>query len=148
MEVVLQLIYAMMGTFGFCLIFNVEKRHLIVITLGGALCWGAFLFFKWLGFGTFPAGFSASAIIGICGEILSRLLKMPTTVFDIPACVPLIPGSNLYYALYALIAQDWDGWKENTVLLLLYAMGIATGLAVILELDHIRCSFIRKYLKT
>ena len=37
----------------------------------------------------------------------------------------------------AIIASDWTGFQDNIVLLILYAVGIAIGLAVVVELERI-----------
>lgn len=126
-----------MGTLGFCLIFNVTGKHIIFPTIGGGICWGAFLLLRYAGLSVFAATFFSAALIGVCGEIISIIYKMPTTVFIIPACVPLIPGSNLYYALSALISKDWEQLESNTEYLGIYALGIAVGLAAVFEISHI-----------
>ena len=46
-------------------------------------------------------------------------------------------GKNLYYSAMAIIASDWTGFQDNIVLLILYAVGIAIGLAVVVELERI-----------
>ena len=137
MKYLLQIVYASLGTLGFCLVFNIEKRHAIIPAIGGGVCWGAYLLFRHCGLSLFTSTFFASALIGLLGELISVLYSIPPSVFDVPACIPLIPGSNLYYALASLIARDYTGWKDNTVSLALYAIGIATGLAVVMETRYI-----------
>ena len=130
-----QLLAAALGTLGFCLIFNMKKRYMAVSTIGGLLCWATFLLLQHGGFGIFPATLLSALIVGIYGELFAYLLKVPTTILFIPACIPLIPGRNLYYSVMAIIASDWGQFSDQIVLLILYAVGIALGLAIVVELE-------------
>lgn len=141
MEKIIQIATAAIGTLGYSLVFNVGKRHLLLSAIGGGLCWAAFLLLQELGMGVFGSTFFAAALMGLCGILASHAFKMPTTVFIVPACVPLIPGSSLYYALAALLTKNWAEWQTHSTLLVTYAMGIATGLAMVMELDYMRRRF-------
>ena len=107
-------------------------------TIGGGICWGLYLLFIQAGASVFTAVFLSAACIGLIGEISAYHFKMPTTVCFMPACVPLIPGSSLYYMLRGMISQNWEAARQQFILLVLYALGIALGLALIPELNHIR----------
>ena len=138
-KIVIQIVAATVGTFGFCLTFHVDRRHILVPTIGGGLCWAIYLFLNHIaGLSLFPATFITSFLIGVYGETMAHLRAVPTTVYFIPSCIPLIPGGNLYYMLTGLIDADYAVASKNAVQLVLYTLGIATGLAVVMELDHIR----------
>ena len=108
-----------------------------VSMVGGFLCWAMFLLMQYGGFSIFVSTLMSAFVVGIYGEIFAYILKVPTTILFIPACLPLIPGKNLYYSAMAIIASDWTGFQDNIVLLILYAVGIAIGLAVVVELERI-----------
>lgn len=137
MERAVQLMAAALGTCGFCMIYNMRKKYMVVSTVGGFLCWATFLLMQYGGFSIFASTLMSALAVGIYGEIFAYLLKVPTTILFIPACLPLIPGKNLYYSAMALIASDWSAFQDNIVLLILYAVGIAIGLAVVVELEQI-----------
>lgn len=138
-KILIQIVAAMVGTFGFCLIFHVDRRHILVPTIGGGLCWAIYLFLNRVaGLSLFPATFLTSLLIGTYGEIMAHVRHVPTTVYFIPSCIPLIPGGNLYYMLTELIDADYTAASKNAVQLVLYTLGIASGLAVVMELDHMR----------
>ena len=105
--------------------------------VGGFLCWATFLLMQYGGFSIFVSTLMSAFVVGIYGEIFAYILKVPTTILFIPVCLPLIPGKNLYYSAMAIIASDWTGFQDNIVLLILYAVGIAIGLAVVVELERI-----------
>ena len=132
---IIQLLAAALGTLGFCIIFNLRKKNILVSTVGGFICWAVFLLMQYCGAHIFASVFVAAFIVGIYGEIFAYILKVPTTILFIPACVPLIPGGNLYYSAMAVISSDWNQFTNNIVLLVLYAVGIALGLAAVVEIE-------------
>ena len=134
-EMLTQLIAAFFGTLGFCIAFTMRKKYIAVPAVGGLLCWASYLLFQSLSVGVFVATLLSAIIVGIYGEVFAHVMKVPTTILFIPACVPLIPGGNLYYLALALISSDWNQCIKHLVLLLLYAVGIALGLAIISEFE-------------
>ena len=135
------------GIFGFCLMIHVEKRHICFPLLGGVAYFRLFLLLESIGFQKFSAVYLATIIIGIYGECFSRLFSVPTTVYFVPSCILLIPGSNLYYALVGMLSQDWNAFHDNVFLLILYAVGIAFGFATVQEADHIYSELKRKMVR-
>lgn len=144
---IVQLIAATFGTLGFGLVFNMRKKYLGVTAAGGLLCQGMFLLFYNLSAGIFVATLATAIIVGIYGEIFAHIIKVPTTILFIPACIPLIPGGNLYYLALALISSDWDKCIDNLVSLLLYAIGIAVGLGAVREVEKLILNVKRKVKK-
>lgn len=136
-ERVVQLVAAALGTLGFCLIFNLRKKYIAVSTVGGFLCWGIFLLLQGHGLSIFVSTLITAVLVGMYGELFAYLLKVPTTILFTLACVPLIPGKNLYYSVLAIISSNWADFTSNIVLLILYAVGIALGLAMMVELEQI-----------
>ncbi len=136
-ERVVQLVAAALGTLGFCLIFNLRKKYIAVSTVGGFLCWGIFLLLQGHGLSIFVSTLFTAVLVGMYGELFAYLLKVPTTILFTLACVPLIPGKNLYYSVLAIISSNWADFTSNIVLLILYAVGIALGLAMVVELEQI-----------
>ena len=98
---------------------------------------GLFLLLQGQGWSIFVSTLVTAVLVGMYGELFAYLLKVPTTILFTLACVPLIPGKNLYYSVLAIISSDWTAFKNNIVLLILYAVGIALGLAMVVELEQI-----------
>ena len=136
-ERIVQLVAAALGTLGFCLIFNLRRKYIAVSTVGGFLCWGIFLLLQGHGLSIFVSTLMTAVLVGMYGELFAYLLKVPTTILFTLACVPLIPGKNLYYSVLAIISSNWVDFTSNIVLLILYAVGIALGLAMVVELEQI-----------
>ena len=131
-EKIVQLIAAFVGTVGFSILFNVEKKNILVASVGGFLVWAVYLLgIDLLQMHLFSATVFAAAICQIYSEIFARIRKTPTTVFFIPAIVPLIPGGALYNTMYAAVIQDWDQFRSYGVSTLLGTLGIAIGLSFV-----------------
>lgn len=134
---IVQIISAGFGTIGFCMAFNMKKKHIIIPTIGGVICWLSYLLLINNTNMIFLSTLLSAAIIAIYGNIFARIIKVPTTILYIPACVPLIPGGNLYFMALAMISSDWEQFMSNLVLLTLYTIGISLGFALIGEAEKI-----------
>jgi len=127
-----QLLTAFFGSLGFSLIFNVGKRYLVPASLGGILSWAVYL----LCYDYFHIDLMVSTVISaaccqIYAEILARIMKCPTTVFYIPAVVPLIPGGSLYNTMYAAVYKDWAQFQNYGMQTLQVTLGIAVGISFV-----------------
>ena len=79
----------------------------------------------------FVSGFMASAFAAVYAEVLAFIKRAPTTLFVIPAVVPLIPGSTLYYTMNAVVNGKTDGISHYGNLTVQYALSIAAGISVV-----------------
>lgn len=127
----LQLIYAFLGSLGFALVFNLKIKRLLPAALGGLLAWGVFLLVKSLSKNIFLATFASSVFAALYSEILARLLKAPTTVFTIPALIPLIPGSSLFYTMQNAVSSAWDQVLHYALETVIYIGAITLGLSIV-----------------
>ena len=126
------LISSFIGSYGFGLIFNVERKHLVFVAFGGFLTWGLFLLCsQLLSMGVLLSTILAAVSCQVYAEVLARLFKAPTTVFFIPGIVPLIPGGSLYHTMYAAVFQNWLDVREFGMQTLLGTLGIAIGLSAV-----------------
>lgn len=138
-RVIIQLIMAPIGSLGFSLLFRLRSRSLFTACLGGLGCWGVYLLAAHLLGGVFLPTMLSAAFSAFYAEVNARLWKAPATVFLIPALVPLIPGSTLYYTMSGLVQQDAAMASHYGILTGQYALGIAAGSCLIwVALDIIR----------
>lgn len=125
------LISCLIGTLGFCMFFKCNKNKLIYGCLGGMLSIIVFFIAKEAGMTIFFQNFFAAVAATIYAELLARIVKAPSTVFLIPAVIPLTPGSLLYYTMQALVDGDERLSTELGEETVLVALGIALGIVVI-----------------
>lgn len=74
-------------------------------------------------FSTLIAAFFVAAF----AYVMARINKMPSTIFLSAAVFPLIPGSNLYYMMYAATRGDSPMLHYETTTLFTTCLGIALG---------------------
>ena len=134
MQIVINLLTALLGSAGYALLFNVRKQLLPLAALGGALCWGVYLLAGRLTASIFLQAFAASAVTAVWSEALARIKKTPAQQYLIIALVPLVPGGTLYYAMNALIRQDWSQAQLYGYRVSAFALGIGAGVSLTLSL--------------
>lgn len=138
MHTLLQLVTAFFGSLGFALLFGLHRRYLLPAALGGMLSWGVFVLLRlWLS-SAFLCCFAASACAMLYAEVLARYLRTPATVFVIPAVIPLVPGSSLYYAMSCVVQRDLTRAREYGAETLEFALAIAVGMSFVLAIREVR----------
>lgn len=146
----IQLITAFWGALGFAVLFNVQSSRLFWAGLGGMLGWAAFLVVK---------AFLGSEVIGyflgsigftLYSDLLARVKKTPTTVFLVPAAIPMVPGASLYRAMSFIIKGQWIAFPAQILYTLFLASAIAGGIVcgmTIIHIVQIGIGAVRKRLK-
>lgn len=103
-------IYSFIASLGFALIFNAPKRSILPACLVGGISWVVYEFLQVQNCNYIFSAFLAAFIIGILGEVFSRRLKNPATLFILPGLIPLVPGAGMYYSMNYLIAQNYNSF--------------------------------------
>ncbi|MCQ2437064.1 MAG: threonine/serine exporter family protein [Clostridia bacterium] len=127
---IIQLLTAMLGTLGFCLIFNVRERFLFPAAISGLLTWAVYLLAARFLEPVFQITLIAASFGAFLAEVMARVLKAPSTVFFIPAMIPLSPGRNLYNTLQSAVVNDEPAFALNGMMTLQYTLGIAAGMCI------------------
>ncbi|MBE7091851.1 MAG: threonine/serine exporter [Clostridiales bacterium] len=130
-DIILQLIYAFVGSFGFALLYNIKLKRILPCSLGGMLAWGVYLAINHLMHNLFFAVFLASAFASFYSEISARVLKAPTTIFTIPALIPLVPGSSLFYTMQNAVLNHWDNVSYYALETVTFIGAITLGLSIV-----------------
>lgn len=130
-EIILQLIMAFVGSFGFSMVFRLRKNLWMAASLGGVFCWGGYLLALHLTGHIFASGLIASALAAVYADILASRKRAPTPLFLIPSVVPLIPGSTLYYTMSAAVQGNAEEVSIYGSLTLQYALSIAAGICIV-----------------
>lgn len=137
---VIQIISAALGTLGFALLFSVNRRHLPLITLGGALSWAVYLIAWEQGAGVFLSTLISAALICLWSEWMARLRKAPANIFLLTGIVPLLPGSALYYSMEAIVNKNISQLVRKGAETGYVAVGIALGILLGSELFRLYLS--------
>lgn len=124
----IQIVTGMLGSIGFAVMFHVQKEKLPAIAMGSAISWVVYLAVWKLSGEKTAAFFIATVAVTFLAEILARVLKAPATILLVPMLVPLIPGSDLYYATNNLVNGNVEACAASTESLLKSAGAIAFGI--------------------
>lgn len=128
----LTIIPAFFGCLGFAMFFNMNKSHILISAVNGAFAWFVFVLFHRMGSSLFICSLAGTLAASIGSEVLARVKKAPSTIFYIPGIVPMVPGSNLYYMIEALMHEDMAEAGIQAYALLWTILGIAVGAAAVL----------------
>jgi uncharacterized membrane protein YjjB (DUF3815 family) len=77
-----------------------------------------------------PAYFFGALFISVIGEVMARIMKMPSTIFVIPSIIPLVPGYGLYRAMLLLVQNNFDGFIKTGTQTFFIAGIIAVAIAL------------------
>ncbi len=137
-DILVSLATAFLGSLGFALLFGLRRRYLLPAALGGLLSWGVYLLLNRLLALPFLSCLAASACSVVYSELLARAMHSPATLFVIPAVIPLVPGSSLYYAMSSAVQRDLVSARAYGAETLEYALAIAAGMSFVLAIRELR----------
>ena len=118
-------IAAAISAMGFSMIFNIQRRLLWVVAIGGiiAVCTRNFVN---LGPSTNNIGLDMGLVIGsFSGSVL-----VPNHVLTIPSVIPMIPGVLMYRMLFGLINMNVQSIDQVTPLMKAIESGVNSGLVI------------------
>ena len=97
-------IAAAISAMGFSMIFNIQRRLLWVVAVGGiiAVCTRNFVNFE-LGYGPVIGSFMGSFVVSVLAVKAVHWCHVPNHVLTIPSVIPMIPGVLMYRSLLAFI---------------------------------------------
>ena len=144
LEIVLGLLASGVSALGFALMFRVRPRHLLVIAIGGLLAYAIYLLVKEFTGGEFFPNLCAAVLSAFFSEACALKLRAPVQIYLIPILVPLFPGGFLYYAMYYLVAKNYELFVDNLLITMETALGLSGGIIVGLAVAMAFVSFLRK----
>lgn len=133
----IQLVAAFTGSLGFAVLFNVQSARLFWAGLGGMIGWAVYLALGALYSSDVIRFFLASACFTLYADPLARLKKTPTTVFLVPAAIPMVPGASLYRSMSFAVSGQWTSFAQQILYTLLLAAAIAAGIVCAMTFLHI-----------
>ena len=132
-----QILFAILATLGFGIIFEIRGKNLIFSALVGGVSWGAYLFCLELNTSLIFAYFISSIVLTLCSEGLARSLKTPVTSILISGLIPLVPGSGIYYTMYYILENNMERAIAKGAETLFIAGALSFGIVVVSSLVRI-----------
>lgn len=122
---------AAVGSAGFAFFFNAKKSQILCAAISGLLVSGMYLLLTNHYDNILLDNMLCAMFVTTYAEIFARIMKAPSSVFLLPAIIPLVPGGFLYYAMYSMVTGvPGDAW-QNANATLLTGLGIAMGILVV-----------------
>lgn len=113
---------------GIIIIFQVRPQDIFWVILGGLISYGGLTLGSQIGVwhGTFLGAFC----LGVYSNILSRLQKLPVTIFSFPAVMVLLPGIVAYIGLFNLATDGTEAIVNASLQVLQSVVALIMGLIV------------------
>lgn len=129
-NLIVHVISAFVATVGFSILFNVQRRHLLICGLVGAVGWGVYIVGTQMGYSEVLSTFIAAVVVSQSSYYLAKKRRAPVTVFLIAGIIPLVPGVGLYRTMYSLLFEDYT--KALEYALVTFQMSGVIACAIIL----------------
>lgn len=127
-KILLQLIGAFFGTFGFCVLLNIPKKLWVYSSLVGTAAWGVYLAAGSFTDEAVTVNFLAALTAAVLSQILARFFRAPVTLFLIPGILPMVPGAGMYEIAYNAVQGDQAQVNYYIMQTLQIAGAIAVGI--------------------
>lgn len=107
---VLPVIYALLASLGYALMYQVRGTELIFTSFGGGLGWAVYLFV----FHCFPqetdvlAYMCAAMSVALFAEIMAIVRKRPALLYSTIAIFPIVPGAVILRTMEHLLQNDMN----------------------------------------
>jgi uncharacterized membrane protein YjjB (DUF3815 family) len=136
-QIIIQVFMAMLGVIGFSIMLNIHGYKVFIITVGGAVCWIAYIIIFNISNDKMISYFITTVIMAAISEVLARICKTPVILLLVPMIVPLIPGSDLYYMMFHLILGNAEDGRTFGYLLAKEAGAIGFGIIIVTTVTQI-----------
>lgn len=131
MEIVREFILCTIAAIFFAIVFKVPGRALLFSSVLGAVGYIFYVILTPLMPSNIASYFLATFLMAASSEIMARFLKMPATVFLIPAIIPLVPGIALYQTMYYLVQGDNNSAVATGAQALLAIIAMAMAIVIV-----------------
>lgn len=122
---------ALIGCYGFAILFNIHGPGGVLCALGGLLTWCAYSLFLRLGIGNIAAYFWATVVASAYSEAMARIRKYPAISYLVVSIFPLIPGAGVYYTMYYIVQGDMEAFADKGMQTLAIAGMMAVGILLV-----------------
>lgn len=123
----IQIIAAILTSFGFGILFHVKGKNLIHTSIAGGLSWAVYLFCQSRGYNLGFSYFLPTFTLSLYSEIIARIEKTPVTSIVIAAMIPLAPGGGIYYTMFHILNKNYPLALSKGVDTLIIAGSMALG---------------------
>ena len=115
---------------GFGVLFNVQKRTLLLAAVNGAIGWTILLVLDIPQVSYIFANLLSAMVVGLLAELFAILQKTPATSFIVIGVfhIPLVPGFRVYRSMLFFVRGELDKGIADGVHSCFMAVAIAVGI--------------------
>ncbi len=110
---IVQCIAAAIGCAGFCMLFNIHGRGMLLCILGGTLAWAVYLLSVYLLNHSLTGYFIATLFAAGYAEAMARIRRFPAITYLLVSILPLTPGAGIYYTTSYLADGNMEGFMAK-----------------------------------
>ena len=128
MPIYVHTVLAFVSCHGFGVLFNVQKRTLLLAAVNGAIGWTILLALDIPQISYIFANLLSAIIVGLLAEIFAVIQKTPATSFIVIGVIPLVPGFRVYRSMLFFVRGEMDKGIAEGVHSCFMAVAIAVGI--------------------
>lgn len=129
----INLISSFLATVCFSVIFNVQKKHIVMCGVVGSIGWTIYTLGEMYHVSPVLSTFIAAFVVAELSYLLAKSRQAPVTVFLIAGIIPLVPGIGLYRTMYHLLFSQYVSALESA-LLTFQLSGVIAGAIILAAL--------------
>ena len=122
------LLLSLISSTAWCILFNVPVRTIAGCGATGMIGWLVYYLLPGLGADVLLSTLVSAAVVSLLGQVLSILLRVPSTNFSVAGIIPLVPGSLAYKSMVAFVNNQYVEGISLATQTLMVAGAIASGL--------------------
>ena len=125
---IIKIILAFFGSIFPAILFNIDRRKIILAGLCGAIGWSVYQLVFYVEQSPIIASFFGAIAIGVYSELLARIIKTPAFGFLIPGIFPLVPGFMAYTTLRYIVENNLNAALNKGIQTIAVAGSIGFGI--------------------
>ena len=115
MDSIIQGIYSFFACLFFAIIYNTPKKELINCGITGGIGYGIYHYALTITNAPVFSTFFGTVAIVLCARIISTRKTMPVMLYILPSIFPLVPGANMYHAMYGILTNNTYAATSNAI---------------------------------
>ena len=128
MPIYAHVIVSFVSCLGFGVLFNVQKRTLLLAAVNGSIGWTILLVLDIPQVSYIFANLLSAMVVGLLAEIFAIIQKTPATSFIVIGVIPLVPGFRVYRSMLFFVRGELDKGIADGVHSCFMAVAIAVGI--------------------
>ena len=121
-------IVSFLSCLGFGVLFNVQKRTLLLAAVNGSIGWTILLVLDIPQVSYIFANLLSAMVVGLLAELFAIIQKTPATSFIVIGVIPLVPGFRVYRSMLFFVRGELDKGIADGVHSCFMAVAIAVGI--------------------